>query len=297
MSGTGNRFLLPAACLFVLGAAGLVHAGTHALLLTRDDVARSGASVCELTIDLSAATCAIMPAGDDGLFARATVVCPDGGRAPALTTVVDNETLRATFSSGGSGSSDTETPDQQWIVEIGASPLPTDFTLSCGSTQGSADLGGVALRSCSFLLQKSEWEIAWSAPVKEPVQVLIASGSASTITLADAGNAHPGACGILAAGTTATLDLGGAINPGDHAITMLLANGSARIALPPGIGAAVAARAYCSRIEVAGSGWQQRYRLPVRRAYRTDDYLSCDSTATLDITAITAQIQITRDSR
>lgn len=295
---TTRRCVLHAAFAAFLTALCIVyaaHAETYSFAVPRSDIAAAGASAFSLTIELDAAGCTFVRAGDNDTALRATAVCPKDGRIPLLKTGVDNGTFTAVLSSG-TGSADESGAVQQWRIELGPPVVPIDLTMRCSATDGSGDFGGIALRSCALVLQQCSFALTWSVAQQHALQVLVVAARDSSVTLTAMGNANFAACGMLGAGSTMRLDLSGGLSDGDHAVTMLQTGGESDATLPGDLGAKVTARSLLSQITVGGSGWRQRVLLPVYRAYATDDYLTRDRTATFDITAVAAQVRINREN-
>ena len=272
-------------------------AAQKTFILTAAEVTGSGAAVLSLNFDLSAAQITIVRSTDEKTIVRAEVVYSDTQREPSFTAGADNATFSATFSSGSSASAATDAPDQHWAIALGSSAVPTDLSLSCAAVTGTADFGGLPLRSWVVLCQKSTLTFDWSSPVPTMIQFAVVAASASSLTLQHLGNARCDAAGFISSATEVRCDLSGSLGEGNHTLTIMMLGGNADLVVPASVAAAVMARSFFSRISVAGDGWQQRYRLPVHQAYVTDDYLSQTIMVTLDMTALGSQILITRESR
>jgi hypothetical protein len=292
-----RQSLHAAMCLLLVLACGLVAeagAGQKTLLLTKQDLARSAAAVLELNFEISDATLSIIKIDDNETIVRAAVTYGEQQPEPTLATASDNTTFQATFASGDTPQTASGARSQQWTIAVGTYAVPTDLTLACTNADGAADWGGLPLRSCAFLMSGADMTLSWDLPVQDTVEVLIIAAGTSTITLRNTGNTNFSACGLLGGGNTITLDLNGALAPGDHALTMIQAHDTISVTVPDAVGARVKSLAILSTLAFAGDGWQQQYRLPLRQGYITADYASRDITATLDITALKTGIDIRR---
>lgn len=297
MTGKSLWHAISVLLVLVCGIIADAGAGQKTLLLTKQDLADTAPAVLELNFEISDATLEITKIDDNETIVRAIFTCEEQQPEPTLTTASDNTTFQATFASGDTQQADSGTRSGHWKVFIGDYAVPTDLSLTCTNVQAATDWSGLPLRSCAFLASSSDITLSWDLPVQDAVQILIVAASTSTITVRNAGNTDFSACGMLGSGNTITFDMSGTLSAADHALTMIQAGSAVNVLVPPDIGARVKSLAMLSTVTVSGDGWRQQYRLPLHRGYITEDYASRGVTTTIDITALTTNIDIRRSSQ
>jgi len=284
-----------AAFLFLLmlaGFSGDSRAEVTSLSFSRQDMIRSGASYLSLNFEISAASITFRRSDDNETAVQALVTYEAGQPPPVLSLADDNGTFRAFFSSGYDTRFTALPQVQQWLVTIGSFDTAIDLSITCGGVQGELELGGLPLRSCSFVLGAADLAVAFSEPATRPVEIIMVAGTGMRLDMGSLGNTDFGVCGILGSAGTVSLDLSGALSPGSHAVTLIELKDETAISMPPDVGASITSLAPAASVQPEGTGWQTRYRFPFHQGYITEEYPSQDVTIDFDITAFGSSIII-----
>lgn len=280
--------------LFISGLPADARAGSKTLLLTRNELVQAKATSLSLNFEIGAATIIIEKISDNETAVRAVATYEDGQPEPALSTNSDNGTYSATFSSGYDVQFTALPQAQEWKIALGNYAVKTDLTLMCGGVTGSAELGGLPLRSCTFLLGVAELTINFSTPTTRPVELMLAAGTGFKLALGSIGNTDFEVFGALGIRNIIDLDFSGSLGEGSHTVTMIEMGDSTKVTVPADSAARVKSLSLKAGVAVTGGGWQTNYSFPLHQLYSTVDYASRDTKINFDITAFASKIIIER---